>query len=75
MQKYKDAVLHGSKCGKQLLPTNFCVEIEAFLGACEKEKNKAKKEGNLDEQEADPISFTLHKMICLWALETKNIFL
>ena len=50
------------------------MEIEVFLSACEKEKNKAKKEGQLDENEADPISFALHRMICVWALESKNIF-
>ena len=49
MQKYKDAVFHRAKCRKKALPTNFCIKIDAFLDACEKQKNKTKKEDNLDE--------------------------
>jgi hypothetical protein len=49
-------------------------EIEKFLTSYKKETVDAKKEGKLDEQEADPISWSLFKLILSWALDTSNVF-
>jgi hypothetical protein len=49
--------------------------MEKFLGAFKKETTTAKKEGMLDEQEANPILQTLFRLILQWALAQKNIFI
>ena len=33
------------------------------------------KKGNLDEQESDPFSFVLYKLICKWALESMHLIM
>ena len=72
--KYHDAILWGSQQAKQLLPRAYYDEIEKFLTSYKKETVDAKKEGKLDEQEADPISWSLFKLILSWALDTSNVF-
>ena len=48
--------------------------MEAFLKGYKKETIKAKMIGNLNEEEADPITFDLFLCILTWALESNNIF-
>jgi hypothetical protein len=72
--KYYDAILWGSQQAKQLLPGAFYEEFEKFLTSYRKETVDAKKEGKLDEQEVDPISWSLFKLILSWVLDTSNIF-
>ncbi len=57
-----------------MLPRAYYNDIEKFLTSYRKETVDAKKEGKLDEQEADPISWSLFKLILSWALDTSNIF-
>jgi hypothetical protein len=56
LRKYHNAILWGSQQAKQLLPRAYYDDIEKFLTSYRKETVDAKKEGKLDEQEADPIS-------------------
>jgi hypothetical protein len=50
--------------------------LETFFNAYKKETVAAKKEGQLDEQEADSISWVLFIAMLKWALlEDKNIYL
>jgi hypothetical protein len=74
LRKYHDAILWGSQQAKQLLPRAYYDEIEKFLTSYRKETVDAKKEGKLDEQEADPITWSLFKLILSWALDTSNVF-
>jgi hypothetical protein len=39
-----------------------------------KETVDAKKEGRIDEQEVDPITWSLFKILLSWAVETYNVF-
>ena len=67
--KYHDAILFGAEKVKERLPTEeYYEEMEKFLCA------KAKSEGNLDEREADPISWGLFRIILGWALSENKIF-
>jgi hypothetical protein len=76
LQKYNDAILYGAKKAGQWLPWSYFEEMEKFFGAYKKEAASAKKEGKLDEQEADPISWALFVAMLEWALiEEKNVFL
>ena len=49
--------------------------MEKFLHSFKKETRKAKKDGLLDEQEADPIPYTLFRQLLQWSLDGSNIFL
>jgi hypothetical protein len=48
--------------------------MEKFLNSFKKETVKAKKDGNLDEQEADPISWSLFRLMLGWLLSARNVF-
>ena len=61
--KYKDAILWGSSQAKSLLPSSFYNEMDRFLESFKKETKKAAKEVLLDKREADPISWTLFRLI------------
>jgi hypothetical protein len=75
LHKYKDAsILWCSQQAKQLLPRGYYEEVSKFLQCFWKESVDAKKEGKLDEQEAEPIRLSLFKLILSWALDTSNIF-
>lgn len=76
LRKYHDAILYGAKKAGQRLPQSYFEETERFFNAYKKEAAAAKKEGNLDEREADPISWTLFLAMLDWALiKEKNVFL
>jgi hypothetical protein len=75
LRKYNDAILYGAKLALQLLPRGYYDEIERFLTLFRKETVEAKKEGKLDKQEADPISWLLFNLLLSWALDTSNIFI
>ncbi|KAI2510970.1 hypothetical protein MHU86_3442 [Fragilaria crotonensis] len=74
IRKYHDAILYGAEKVKERLPTEYYEEIDKFLHALKKECAKAKAEGNLDEREADPISWGLFRIILEWALSENNVF-
>jgi hypothetical protein len=75
IRKYHDALQWGAEEIRQVLPQPYFVEMDAFLDASKKEVVTHRRSGNLDEHEADPISFPLYRLICEWALETGNVFL
>jgi hypothetical protein len=75
LRKYNDAILWGAKTCHQRLPLSYYEEMDKFLVAFKKETTMAKKDGMLDEQEADPITWTLFRKILQWALDRKNIYL
>jgi hypothetical protein len=55
IRKYRDAILWGSKQVKVMLPSEFYDETDRFLRSFLKETKKARSDGMLDENEADPI--------------------
>jgi hypothetical protein len=75
LRKYHDAIQFGAEEVRQALPQQYFVEMDAFLDASKKEVVTHRRAGNLDEQEADPISFPLFQLICEWALASRNVFL
>lgn len=74
IKKYNDAIKWGAKRAGQALPSSYYAQIESFILSYKKEHQQAQKEGRTDEQEADPITSTLFRMICFWAVEEGNIF-
>ena len=63
IRKYKDAVIWGSKTVKTPLPMAFYQETDSFLQGYKKLTVKKKKDGQIAEEEADPISHTLFKLL------------
>ena len=74
MRKYKDAVMWGAQVAGERLPTKFYKEMDKYLLSYKKQFIKAKKDGDVDETEADPIPVTLYQEILRWAIEENNIF-
>ena len=75
MRKYHNAIQHGASRAGEPLPQAYVIEMPKFLQSLKKEKNQAKKDGRLDEKEADPISFAFYNALCQMALFTGDIFL
>ena len=74
MRKYHNAIQHGAYRACQSLPQSYVLGMDKFLLSLRKEKTQAKKNGHLDEHEADPISFSFYSSICEFALLTGDIF-
>jgi hypothetical protein len=66
-------ILWGAKIRHQHLPLSYYEAMENVLLAFKKETTMAKKDGMLDEQGADPITWSLFRKILQWALDRKNI--
>jgi hypothetical protein len=67
---FHDSLQFGAEDFHQALPQQYFVEMDAFLDASKKEVVIHRRAGNLDEQEADPISFPLYQLICEWLVST-----
>ena len=74
LRKYFDAINFGSMKAKQPLPKSFYDELNAFLDSFNVETKDAKKLGQLDKKEADPMMCPLFRAILLWAMKSGNIF-
>lgn len=74
VRKYHDAILWGSEKAKQPLPPDYLREMPKYLDSFKKETRKAKQEGMLDEEEAEPIPFALYIKICEWAILAKSTY-
>jgi hypothetical protein len=75
MQKIHDAILFGARTAKKILSTSYCAEMDSFLVSFKKEAADARSQGNVDEEKsADPITFSLFRMILNWAVEQGNLF-
>ena len=74
LRKFHDAILWGSEKAKQPLPPDYLREMPKYLDSFKKETMKAKQEGMLDEEEAEPIPFALYIKICKWEILGKFIY-
>ena len=67
--KFHDAIVYGAKQAEVNLPYSYTIAMKTFKISLKKEKKKAKQDGELDEEEADPISSTLCTRLCEWMVE------
>jgi hypothetical protein len=63
IRKFKDAILFGAEQAGEILPRLFHQETDKFLKAFKKEQVGARREGNTDENDSDPIEFPLYHYI------------
>ena len=75
MRKYHNAIQHGASRAGQQLPQSYVIGMTKFLNSFQKENNQAKKQGRLQENEADPITFSFYRLICEMAIHTGDIYL
>lgn len=73
LRKYIDALKWGANQAEQLLPTEFYAACDRYMLSYKKETAKAKSEGNMDEEEADPIPVSLFKLVLMWAISAGNL--
>ena len=73
IRKYHDSLLFGRKTIGAELPQKYHTEMKAYLKSVRKEKQTAKAEGNLDEEDADPITFPLYEHMCNWFIEDNDV--
>ena len=74
IRKFHDAILFGKYIADQKLPGSYYIQMESFLLSYRKEHAEAGSDGNVDERSADPISFSLYRLILTWAIAGGNIF-
>ena len=74
IRKFHDAILFGAEQAGHILPRMYHQEMQKFLESFKKESVKARREGNVDEQDADPIPFPLYELTCRWSVEAGNMF-
>ena len=74
MRKVHDAILFGARTVKEVLSTSYYSEMDSFLTSFWKECANAASQGNVDAKSADPISFSLFRLILTWAIEKGNIY-
>lgn len=75
MRKYHNAIQFGARRAEVQLPQSYRLKMPLFLDSLKKEKTKAKKEGNVTEKEADPITFALYSSICNYAIKVGDLYL
>jgi hypothetical protein len=74
MRKMHDAILFGARTKKKVLSSSYYSEMDSFLASFKKETADARRKGNVDEKSADPICYTLFRLILIWAVEKGNMF-
>ncbi|KAL9181723.1 hypothetical protein ACHAXT_012066 [Thalassiosira profunda] len=74
IRKYDDAIKWGAAMAGARLSQTYYSEMDRFLSAYRKEYTAAKKEGKVDEKDADPITISLFSLICQWAVDEGNTF-
>ena len=75
VRKFRDAVKWGAAEAKQRLPLDFEFEVKGYLDSYKKITARARKDGKMEEKQADPISWALFTLILQWALDSGNVFL
>ena len=73
VRKFDDAIKFGSARAKQPLPMQYHAKVKNVLTLYKKDYAEAKKNGNVDEKEADTISSSLFRLMCRWFVEEGNV--
>ena len=74
MRKWYVAILFGARTVNIELSWEYTNGMNNFIGSYKKEHAEASNNGKVDEKSADPISYSLFRLILKWAIETGNIF-
>lgn len=75
LSKYGDAIKWGAAQAGERLPRTFFEAMDTWMVAYKKEYAGAKKDGRVEENDAQPINAVLFTLFCTWALQENNVFL
>ena len=75
LRKHHNSILYGAGRSKSELPRGYRMQMKSFLDSLKKENQQKKKLGQVDEQEADPITMPFYKEIVKWCVNKGHIFL
>ena len=74
VRKFYDAILFGAREQGTVLSQEFHQEIELYLKSFKKETVKAKRLGDTEEKDSDPMPLALYVSICTWFVLDSQIF-
>lgn len=74
LRKYGDAIRWGAEMAGQMLSTEYYHEMDKFKASYKKEYAQAKKDGRVEENDAEPITSNLFRLMCQWAIEENNVY-
>ena len=74
IRKFHDAVLFGAREQGVTMSDDYYRDIETYLKSFRKESVQAKRSGETEELDADPMPFPLYEQLCRWKLDAGNIF-
>lgn len=74
LRKFKDAILTGAERANVPLSSKFHLEMKKHFASIKKETVSAKKKGELDEKEADPITYELLHFINKTMIQKGDLF-
>jgi hypothetical protein len=72
--KYHNAIIFGTERVGVALTPSYLLEMKKFLASFLKEMKQTKVMGELDEDNAKPIPWSLFVQICHWSLLSGNLF-
>ena len=74
LSKFHNAIVWGAGRANQYLSLDYYTRVGDFLACHKKEFAVKKKEGKVDEKEADAICATLLELILGWSIQEGNVF-
>ena len=74
VRKFYDAILFGAREQGTVLTQEFHQEIELYLKSFKKETVTAKRLGDTEENDSDPIPLALYVSICTWFVLDSQIY-
>ena len=74
IRKFHDAILFGAGEQRTILQREYHQEMRSYLHSFDKETTLAKRKGNTEEIDADPLNFELYRKLCTWAVDSSDMF-
>ena len=74
VRKFHDAILFGACEQRTILPHIYHQEMKKYINSFQKESIQAKRKGNTDEMDADPMQFELYSKLCAWTVDSGDMF-
>ena len=74
IRKFHDAILWGANEQGTILSREYHQEMRDYLHSFDKLTTLAKRKGNTEEIDADPLQFELYKKLCTWTVDSSDVF-
>jgi hypothetical protein len=74
VRKFHDAILWGANQQGTIISKEYHQSMRDYLHSFDKVTTLAKRKGNTEEIDADPLQFALYQKLCKWAVDSSDIF-